>query len=479
MTTDTKANHAIDSSFAVNMRTYNPLIASLTENFLQKKQAWTLANRRGSVGSKLDTKRLSQYKTSDELFIRSAKSKEGERHGAIILIDWSGSMGGIAANVIWQAISLATFMRKEKIPHRAYIFIAPGVGQDTCFEDDEFPRAPETNGNDYSGATTIWDASTSINLVNVEIFNSQMTDDEFRKACLYIATIANRNKASAPSSYNPYGYGIGYSMQSTPLLTSLQQLMFVEIPQFRNEENLEKETLFVMTDGEPTDNTMHADHIVFRDSRRNYSMKAHANEDLRKNPCQTSIAIGPHFKEMRLRGTRVVHINLKQDFREKSGWEILKDGSSSKIHYKNIGPGVYDCTNPSLAHYANKSIIAFVDSNSATTNTLFASILVFHNYAREFDRDYLNRMTDEEIKNFTEERNGYRYDYAYNSNRRAEFRQKQKDDINIQKIKDGSSGASVMASVLRSTISKESDHQKKLMAIAEVIIDQLTSEMFP
>ena len=64
--------------------------------------------------------RLASYKTSDDIFLTEKRVKKGNRHGALILLDWSGSMGNVIDSVVYQAIAMARAADLERRPYWAF-----------------------------------------------------------------------------------------------------------------------------------------------------------------------------------------------------------------------------------------------------------------------------------------------------------------------------------------------------------------------
>lgn len=59
---------------------------------------------------------LSTYKWNEDLFKHFTIKPNGKNHGFIVLLDWSGSMGGVILNVVKQMYTLTSFFRRIGVP---------------------------------------------------------------------------------------------------------------------------------------------------------------------------------------------------------------------------------------------------------------------------------------------------------------------------------------------------------------------------
>lgn len=92
--------------------------------FKQRKSAWENKESRKKPLGNIDTKRLSKYKTSMDIFRTKITIPDGKNHGIVILIDYSGSMSasGVLPMVICQAAVVGEFCRMNDIPFEIIAF---------------------------------------------------------------------------------------------------------------------------------------------------------------------------------------------------------------------------------------------------------------------------------------------------------------------------------------------------------------------
>ena len=93
--------------------------------FQQKKKAEELKNTSNVQIGRLNMKKLSKYKITDNIFKKVKLTKEGKNHGVVVLIDYSSSMTSkILHDAIIQACIVGEFCKMNDIP---FVLIAFGI----------------------------------------------------------------------------------------------------------------------------------------------------------------------------------------------------------------------------------------------------------------------------------------------------------------------------------------------------------------
>ena len=92
--------------------------------FQQKKKALELKNIKNVRLGKLNLKKLSYYKISENIFTTRKIISEGKSHGIVILIDYSSSMDSYLKDTLIQACILGEFCKMNDIP---FVILAFGV----------------------------------------------------------------------------------------------------------------------------------------------------------------------------------------------------------------------------------------------------------------------------------------------------------------------------------------------------------------
>ena len=142
------------------------IINHMAKEFEMRQTA--LSSRHAFTGKtgKLDMNRLAKYQIVDDVFKRVTYMPDGKNHGVNILVDWSGSICGEVMDILEQAYILTMFCRKVNIPHRVYLF------------SDAYRRDTERE----------W---RSDNSTLIELFSSEMTGREYKKAVVWFSSIYN------------------------------------------------------------------------------------------------------------------------------------------------------------------------------------------------------------------------------------------------------------------------------------------------
>jgi hypothetical protein len=108
---------------------YGSTAKHMALEFERRKTAKALAQIKSAKTGKLNLTKLSQYKFTEDLFLRATSVPNGKSHGVVMVIDASGSMQGCFANVMDQVLLFAHFAHQVQIPFEAYMFTdAPANG---------------------------------------------------------------------------------------------------------------------------------------------------------------------------------------------------------------------------------------------------------------------------------------------------------------------------------------------------------------
>jgi hypothetical protein len=99
-----------------------PTINNMAKQFEMKKQADEYRRTMTTKTGRLDMNRLHAYKTSDDIFLSSSITVDGQNHGLVMFIDWSGSMSSDLGATISQLLNLVYFCKKANVPFEVYAF---------------------------------------------------------------------------------------------------------------------------------------------------------------------------------------------------------------------------------------------------------------------------------------------------------------------------------------------------------------------
>lgn len=98
------------------------VLASMVNTFRQYQSAWQLRREEVARTGALDMSKLSQYKLAEDIFLRRTEVPNAQNHGLVLTIDWSGSMDGSIATVLWQTLHLIWFAEQLRIPVTVFAF---------------------------------------------------------------------------------------------------------------------------------------------------------------------------------------------------------------------------------------------------------------------------------------------------------------------------------------------------------------------
>ena len=128
-------------------REQSSILASMIAAFRANQAAWQSRRVQVSRSGVIDTVKLSQYKLTEDLFLRRRSLPEAQNHGFVLHVDWSGSMEGKMSVVLWQVLHLIWFAESIKVPVSVYAF--SNSGNDTtkaseyrklCYEQYQHPE---------------------------------------------------------------------------------------------------------------------------------------------------------------------------------------------------------------------------------------------------------------------------------------------------------------------------------------------------
>jgi ubiquinone/menaquinone biosynthesis C-methylase UbiE len=230
------------------IRTITPIVGMMVNEFNMRKAAKDYQRTLTSNSGRINPKKISQYKTKDDIFKRNEVIPAAKNHGMVIFIDWSGSMMSHLSATFKQLIVLMEFCKRVQIPFMVYGFT------------DSTKTGIQITSDLISG--------DNANLVMFELFNSKDNIKSFRdKSSKFLYSVeSNRPK------------NIFY-MTGTPLNNAAFHVE-TAIKRFQRSRNVEKTSFILLSDGEPTDKLIKnnkkiiKEKIIMRDTNtyKNYSI---------------------------------------------------------------------------------------------------------------------------------------------------------------------------------------------------------------
>ena len=223
----------VDSKFVEFKRNAQKEVNYLVKEFECKKAASSYARATTARTGVLDTAKLHTYKFNDDLFKKVTTLADGKNHGLVFVLDWSGSMAEGMLDTLKQLYNLLWFCKKVNIPFEVYAF----TNEHPPVEDTFHRLAYEKK----EGLALVPECFSMMNLFTSKTRTKELEvqmKSIFRLACLFGHQI-----------YTQYHMPIGMNLSGTPLneaIISLHQIL----PQFKNENNVEKVQCVILTDGE-------------------------------------------------------------------------------------------------------------------------------------------------------------------------------------------------------------------------------------
>ena len=197
----------------------------MVQQFEMKKSADAYARQQVNKTGVLNTQMLHNYKLTDDIFLRQTVTPDGKSHGLVMLLDWSGSMEGIAVSTVKQIITLVQFCRKVQISFDVYTFT-------TGYKRHEREYKSGQAFNDTVGFVQVLNSKSRPREIDQDMLN------------LYYNSLALGGYRCQNVPYSPH-----LTMGGTPLNNALMMTPQI-IERFKSLTNTQKVSLVVVTDGE-------------------------------------------------------------------------------------------------------------------------------------------------------------------------------------------------------------------------------------
>ena len=267
----------------------------LVKEFECKKSADAYARATVSKTGVLDCTKLHTYKYNEDLFRKVSVLPDGQNHGLIFILDWSGSMGQCILDTIKQLFNLVWFCNKCNIPFDVYAFTNSYLWN----SEDE---AVKNESMDWEINKLF--VHKEFNLLNLLTGNVKRKELEKQMLSIWRIVYNMRHWAN-------YEIPNGYGLSGTPLnetLVSLHQI----IPQFQKNHDLQKVQCVILTDGE-------ANHLPYckpwisysnGEEREGTSNLVRGHSYLRNRKTGHTYKVGDYFYQF----TELLLTDLKESF---------------------------------------------------------------------------------------------------------------------------------------------------------------------
>ena len=232
----------------------------LVKEFECRKSADAYARAGQSKTGVLDTAKLHTYRYNEDIFKKVTVLPDGKNHGLLFLLDWSGSMSNEILATVKQVLNLTAFCKKVQIPFEVYAFTNEWVAAKRAM-------AGEVNYMDYDYPGV----EKNMVYINKEYFHmmnfvsSRSNAREYERQCKNLF-----REASYYKHYTGYQATFGVGLSGTPLNEAIVTLNYI-IPQFKQQNDLQKVNVCVLSDGES--NAAAYGHEIYLDHKDEYSVR--------------------------------------------------------------------------------------------------------------------------------------------------------------------------------------------------------------
>ena len=217
----------------------NRVVNYLIKEFEMKKAASDYKRQSVAKTGVLDVRKLASYKIREDLFKQITITKDGQKHGMIFTIDWSGSMHDYLTETVKQLISLVTFCYRLRIPFEVFAFSDSSVlDQEQFIEQLNAVRQPNT-------------LTIDSRYHMIQFFSNKMKLSEFNTMCknLYLMSTGYEYRLHRGSDGVESLIGDKYQLNGTPLNEAMIWL-YNYVGEFKVVNQVEKLTLIKLTDGD-------------------------------------------------------------------------------------------------------------------------------------------------------------------------------------------------------------------------------------
>jgi hypothetical protein len=237
-------------------------VSLMQQEFLRRMSADAASRTSVSDTGVIDVNRLWSYKISDEIFLQNTTVRNGQSHGIVIFVDFSGSMSGIMPETIRQMLMLAAWCRRANIPCDVYGF-SDGVGSGWTGIDPKTrqTRSPWQHNASETNRAMFGDDMRLVHLISTK----GLSERDWRMTAGGLLTVFSRDGRDARSVYytngkTPEGWTVDeyrhacrlFQLNSTPTMAATAAALDL-IPEFKARNGVQIVHFVTLTDGDASD----------------------------------------------------------------------------------------------------------------------------------------------------------------------------------------------------------------------------------
>ena len=219
----------------------------MIKEFQTKKSADEYARSHSSRTGVLDPKQLHSYKFSENIFKQIQVVKQGQNHGMIFVLDWSGSMQECILETTKQLLQLVWFCKKQNIPFDVYCFTN---SWDKYWTNHDYNKFEQSKDKVQTVKHNDIQVDPHFNMLN--LISSSRSSKDFETDCRNLFIISYLSA----KNYG-YNYPMSLQMSSTPLNSAIITLRKI-IPEFYKTTKIDCLSTIILTDGESDSLTHYA-----------------------------------------------------------------------------------------------------------------------------------------------------------------------------------------------------------------------------
>lgn len=215
----------------------------MVKEFEMRKSAAEFQRATISKSGVIDTIKMNNYKTTEDIFKKVTVVPEGKNHGFLMLLDMSGSINEVFYDVVKQTLLMTMFCRQINVPFRVYGF------------SDALSYSGRRNGEETEDNCLQFNQDCRL----IEIFNEKMSKSDLAEiaGALLVAGAAHYSKTAYKELHRIlpfYGSRLHarpaevFRLGGTPLDTAINHLIPIAL-EFRTKYRLDNLNTITLTDG--------------------------------------------------------------------------------------------------------------------------------------------------------------------------------------------------------------------------------------
>lgn len=323
--------HQVDKDYHKYRTEAQKEVNYLVKEFEMKKSADAYQRMSTARTGTLDTTKLHTYKYNEDIFRKVSVIPDGKNHGLVFILDWSGSMNDYLLDTVKQLMNLVWFCKKVQIPFEVYAFT---YEWNNSFVDPSYVTPKDL----YTKKDGTLEVHHRFRLMN--FLSSRANNKVLDRCIMNLWRVACREDSKYRNAM--YRCPIGLDLSGTPLNESIIALHDI-IPQFKNQNKLQKVNVVILTDGDGNHlnydvNLQNHRGTNYNYMGRNYISESNSLRDRKIGYVYRNFNLGNASDNL----TSILLENLKDNFPEVNliGFRILGGNGFSYLYrefYKSVG----------------------------------------------------------------------------------------------------------------------------------------------